>query len=277
MSKTGVSVGRIREILDAEPESDAADATRPPMNVDVVFDDVSFAYNGHEVLHNLSFRIPRGSTFGILGPTASGKSTITYLLNGLYDLDEGSGRIYYGDTEIRKIEKAYLRANVGLVLQEPFLFSKTIRENIAIGYPDASEDEIRRAARVAAIDESIDSFSNGYSTIVGERGVTLSGGQKQRVAMARTLLLNTPVIIFDDSMSAVDLETDRLIRLALKEEVGEATVIVISHRINTLMDADVILVIENGRLADLGSHEELIGREGTYRRIYEMQSGEANE
>jgi ATP-binding cassette subfamily B protein len=212
-----------------------------------------------------------------LGPTGSGKSTITYLLNRLYDLDEGCGHIYYGETEIRNIDKAYLRANVGLILQEPFLFSKTIEENISIGDPNADLDRIRRASEVAALDETVSAFAQGYKTMVGERGVTLSGGQKQRVAMARTLLLDTPIMIFDDSMSAVDLETDRQIRRALKQTVSDATVIIISHRINTLMDADNILVIENGGLADLGSHEELIGREGMYKKIFDMQSSEADE
>jgi ATP-binding cassette subfamily B protein len=167
---------------------------------------------------------------------------------------------------------------VGLVLQEPFLYSRTIAENIAIAAggegerPRVDYEGIRRAARIAAVDESIGEFSKGYETLVGERGVTLSGGQKQRVAIARTLMLDAPVMVFDDSMSAVDLETDAKIRAALREGAGRSTIILISHRVNTLMAADRILVLENGRVADLGTHAELIRRPGPYKRIYDMQS-----
>lgn len=276
MSKTGVSANRIQEILDAEPEPEEPNAKKPSLAADIRFDKVTFSYDKQQVLKDLSFTIPKGSTFGILGATGSGKSTITYLLNRLYDLPEGFGDIWFGDTEIRDIDRQYLRRNVGLVLQEPFLFSKTIEENIAIAAPldggRANRDSIRKAAHVAAVDEAISEFSEGYDTIVGERGVTLSGGQKQRVAIARTLMLEAPVMVFDDSMSAVDLETDAKIRAALKEDTGGATVILISHRINTLMGADNILVLEDGKMADIGTHAELIKRPGMYKRIYDMQS-----
>lgn len=273
MSKTGVSAGRLQEILDAEEEKPEPNAKKPPLDVDIRFENVSFSYDNQPVLKNLSFTIPRGKTFGILGATGSGKSTITYLLNRLYDLPEDGGKIYFGDTEISEIDRGYLRRNMGLVLQEPFLFSKTIEENIAITLPgEPDRPRIRRSAAIAAVDEAISDFTSGYETVVGERGVTLSGGQKQRVAIARTLMLEAPVMIFDDSMSAVDLETDAQIRAALRESTSTATVVLISHRINTLMQADRILVLEEGSLADIGTHAELIHRPGLYKRIYDMQS-----
>ncbi len=274
MSKTGVSAQRIQEILNAQPEEEQQDAKCPSMNCDIRFENVTFAYEDNHVLKDLSFTIKKGTTFGILGATGSGKSTITYLLNRLYELQEGFGDIWFGDTEIRQIDRYYLRKHVGLVLQEPFLFSKTIEENIAItAKQDTYEcSHVHTAAGIASVDDAIRQFTNGYDTMVGERGVTLSGGQKQRVAIARTLMLNAPVMIFDDSMSAVDLETDAKIRASLKENTQDATVILISHRINTLMHADMILVLEDGKIADIGTHAQLIKKEGTYKRIYNMQS-----
>jgi ATP-binding cassette subfamily B protein len=276
MSKTGVSVMRLQEILDAEPEAESGKALTPDMHADITFEHVSFSYGEHGVLSDISFRIPKGTTFGILGATGSGKSTITYLLNRLYELGEDQGAIYFGDTEISDIERGHLRKNVGLVLQEPFLYSKSIEDNIAIGKEGAKPAAVRKAAGISALDDAIIEFSQGYSTMVGERGVTLSGGQKQRVAIARTLLVGAPVLVFDDSLSAVDLETDKRIRAALKENTKGSTVILISHRINTLMDADTILVLSGGRVEAVGTHAELIAREGTYKRTYELQSDEGD-
>ncbi|MFV0413249.1 MAG: ABC transporter ATP-binding protein [Oscillospiraceae bacterium] len=272
MSKTGVSAARIQEILDAQPEEEEPGAQKPSLHADIRFENVTFCYGSQTVLQNLSFTIPKGSTFGILGATGSGKSTITYLLNRLYDLPEGCGNIWFGDTEIRQIDRHYLRRNVGLVLQEPFLFSKTIQENISIGRKDANLRQVRHAAGIAAVDDAIREFSGGYGTVVGERGVTLSGGQKQRVAIARTLMMDAPVMVFDDSLSAVDMETDARIRGALQQNTNSATVILIGHRINTLMHAGQILVLENGRIAALGTHAQLVAQPGLYRRIYEMQN-----
>jgi len=271
-SKTSVSTARIREILDAEEEKPEPEGKKPDMRGDIVFENVSFSDGDSPLLKNLSFTIEGGTTFGILGATGSGKSTIAALLNRLYDLEEGSGRITIGGVDIREIERSYLRRNVGVVLQEPFLFSKTIGENISIAAPGAKLEEIRAAAAAAALDESVMSFQKGYDTVVGERGVTLSGGQKQRVAIARTLMMKPPVIVFDDSMSAVDLETDAKIRKALREVRGSATIIIISHRINTLLDADKVLVLENGEIAELGSPAELMEKGGIFSRIHEMQS-----
>jgi len=194
-----------------------------------------------------------------------------YLLNRLYDLPENMGSITIGGVDIRNIKREHLRKNIGMVLQEPFLFSRTIKENIAIVNSDASMDEIKKAASIARVHESIEEFSKGYDTVVGERGVTLSGGQKQRVAISRMLLQNTPIMIFDDSLSAVDSDTDAKIRSSLKAKKGRATIILISHRITTLMESDMILVLDKGRVSDMGTHEELIGRDGIYKDIFNVQ------
>lgn len=274
MSKTGVSLERLKEIFDAREEHDDPRGLTPDLSGDIVFDHVNFSYDGGEpVLKDLCFTIPEGSTFGLLGGTGSGKSTLTYLLARLYDLPEDCGSITIGGVDIRKIRLSYLRENVGLVLQEPFLFSRTIGENIRGGRPDAPEGEVRAAAKAAAVDDAIMGFTGGYDTLVGERGVTLSGGQKQRVAIARMLLQDAPIQIFDDSLSAVDTETDGKIRAALRQRAGRATTLIISHRITTLMQADCILVLERGRIAQMGSHAALVEEEGVYRRIYEIQKG----
>ncbi|MCL1849098.1 MAG: ABC transporter ATP-binding protein/permease [Clostridiales bacterium] len=272
LSKAGVSISRLREILDAPVEQDPPDAAKPELYDDIHFDHVSFGYGENQILKDISFAIPKGTTFGILGATGSGKSTIAYLLNRLYDLPESGGAIRIGETDIRAMDRAHLRKGVGLVLQEPFLFSKTVKRNIAIAAKDADLEEIRKSAQVAAVDANILEFKDGYDTMVGERGVTLSGGQKQRIAIARTLMLDCPIMVFDDSTSSVDMETDEKIRLALQENTSGRTVIFISHRISTLMNADQILVLEDGGVAQLGSHAELAAQEGVYRRVYQMQS-----
>jgi ATP-binding cassette subfamily B protein len=276
MSKTGVSLKRIKEILDTPGETDSPDALKPPMDRDIEFRNVNFTYgeqSGQTVLDNVSFTIKSGTTFGILGATGSGKSTITYLLNRLYDLPEGSGAIMIGGVDISLIDKKYLRRNIGLVLQEPFLFSKTILANIDVASRKRDLEKVREKAQIAAVDDNITSVAKGYDTIVGERGVTLSGGQKQRVAIARTLMMNAPVMVFDDSMSSLDMETDAKIRESLRKDTAGATVILISHRITTLMKADVIMVLEDGHVAEIGTHNELVEKNGIYRRVYDLQSG----
>ena len=273
MSKTGVSLGRIKEIFDAPIEEDAPDAVTPPMDCDIEFRNVSFAYDEIPVLKDVSFTIKSGTTFGILGATGSGKSTITYLLNALYDLPEDCGSVTIGGVDVSRIQKAYLRRNIGLVLQEPFLFSKSILDNIDVASRGRDLEKVRGKAEIAAVDENIMSFAKGYDTLVGERGVTLSGGQKQRVAIARTLMMNAPVMIFDDSMSSLDMETDAKIRESLRADTAGATVILISHRISTLMRADKIMVLENGQVAEMGTHDELVALGGTYRRVYDLQTG----
>ena len=273
LSKTLVAAGRIREILAAEPETDPPDALCPEIKGSIRFDRVSFAYNGGEpVLRDISFALNPGKTLAILGATGSGKSSLVHLLSRLYDLDEGGGVITIDGVDIRRIARSHLRRHMGLCLQEPFLFSKTIRENITAAQGSLEMAELHSAASVAMVHETIEGFSDGYNTIIGERGVTLSGGQKQRVAIARMLAGNAPVMIFDDSLSAVDTETDARIRAALRHRVRDAAVIIISHRISSLMQADQILVLKGGTMEDLGSHRELLQREGSYRRIFEMQS-----
>ncbi len=272
LSKAGVSIDRVFYIMNSPIEQDESDAVDAPMDGDICFDHVSFAYeNAPEILHDISFTVKAGTTLGILGGTGSGKSTLMLLLDKLYPLTDGS--ITIGGTDIRKIKTAHLRRNIGMVLQEPYLFSRTIAENIGIAAPILDMDSVREAARAASLDDTITSFTAGYETMVGERGVTLSGGQKQRAAIARTLTTDTPILIFDDSLSAVDTETDAKVRHAIRERFGKATVILISHRITTLSAADHIIVLDRGRIAEQGTHEQLKNAGGIYQKIYETQSG----
>ena len=194
------------------------------------------------------------------------------LLDRLYDLPEDSGRILIGGNDIAKMKLSHLRKNIGIVLQEPFLFSRTLQENLAITNDDMTLTDIREAARAACLDDTIQSFTKGYDTFVGERGVTLSGGQKQRAAIARMLTQKTPIMIFDDSLSAVDAETDAKIRKALEKRFGSASIILISHRITTLSKADKVIVLDRGRIAEMGTPKELETAGGLYQRIYEIQS-----
>jgi ATP-binding cassette subfamily B protein len=278
LSKTLVAAGRVREILAAEPETDPPGALEPEIRGEICFDRVSFSYGrGEPVLRDISFTLSPGKTLAILGATGSGKSSLVHLISRLYDLPEGSGRITLDGIDIRRIARPHLRRHIGLCLQEPFLFSRTIRENIAAVSPGLELAELRSAAAVAMVDETIEGFAEGYGTVIGERGVTLSGGQKQRVSIARMLAGNTPVMIFDDSLSAVDTETDAKIRAALRRRVRDAAVIIISHRISSLMQADQILVLKDGGVEELGSHEELLRRNGSYRRIFELQGEEGTE
>ncbi len=260
-------------MLNEEEEIDDENALTPEFEgKDIEFDNVTFKYGENSpIIKDLSFKIKGGETFAILGGTGSGKSTIMHLLNRLYDLEKENGTIKIGGININDIRLSHLRENIGMVLQEPFLYSKTIKENVAITKEDVSIDEIKLATATACVGDAIESFAKGYDTIVGERGVTLSGGQKQRVAIARMLMQNTPIMVFDDSLSAVDSETDAKIRAALKTNRKSATTILISHRITTLMQADKIMVLDKGKIVDIGTHEELIKREGIYKDIYDVQ------
>ncbi len=274
LSKAGVSLDRIRYIMDSPIEEDKPDAVTPPLTGDIRFEHVNFAYeNCPQILHDIDFTMRGGTTLGILGATGSGKSTMMLLLDRLYDLPAESGRITIGGVDIADIQMDYLRRNIGIVLQEPFLFSRTLTENIGITRQDITLSEIRQAAREACLDDTVMSFSKGYDTFVGERGVTLSGGQKQRAAIARILTQQVPIMIFDDSLSAVDTETDEKIRTALEQHFGKASVILISHRITTLSRADQILVLDGGSIVERGTHEALKSAGGVYQRIYEIQSG----
>lgn len=274
MSKAGISIDRLRYIMNAETEIDTDEKAAVNMHGDIVFDHVSYQYeNGsREILQDVSFTVPGGKTIGILGGTGSGKSTLMYLLDRLYDLPEGSGKITIDGVDIRDIPLTELRRNIGMVLQEPYLFSRTLEENIAIATKDARHEDVLSASRIASLDHAVSHFKEGYETFVGERGVTLSGGQKQRTAIAQMIIRHAPIMVFDDSLSAVDAETDATIRKRLKENIAESTVILIAHRITTLMDADEIIVLDNGRIAECGNHQELMEKNGIYRKIYDLQS-----
>lgn len=279
MSRAGVSIDRIRAIMNAPEERDEEGAHEVDLHQDITFSHVSFSYgeDSEEILHDVSFTIHAGETVGILGETGSGKSTLAALLDRLYDLPEGGGSIRIGETDIRRIRRSCLRQGVGMVLQEPFLFSRSIAQNIGIARRDAGLSEIRHAAAVAALDSTVRSFPQGYDTFVGERGVTLSGGQKQRTAIAQMLIRRPPVMVFDDSLSAVDADTDAQIREALREQMGESTVILIAHRVTTLMQADRILVLDHGRLVEQGTPQELYAAGGIFREVYDLQSAGGRE
>ena len=273
MSKAGVSIDRVRYIMNAEMEKDRDGALTPPMDGDIEFDHVRFSYDNDSapVLKDVSFTVKAGTTVGILGGTGSGKSTLMYLLAGLYPLAEDGGAIRIGGVDIADISRDHLRENVGLALQEPFLFSRSLAENIGIAKRGADMKSIRKASRIASLEETADRFAKGYDTPVGERGVTLSGGQKQRASIAQMVIRETPIKVFDDALSAVDTETDARIRKALLEESKDSTVIIISHRITTLMQADNIVVLNDGCVAEQGTHEELLAKGGIYSTICEIQ------
>ena len=278
MSRAGVAVDRIGYILNSEVEHDKENALTPAMDGDICFEHVNFAYEGFpEMLHDINFTMKAGTTLGILGGTGSGKSTMMFLLDRLYDLSEGGGRITIGGVDIADMKREHLRKNIGIVLQEPFLFSRTLQENLSITNNALTMDDIREATQAACLDETIEGFTKGYDTFVGERGVTLSGGQKQRAAIARMLTQHTPIMIFDDSLSAVDAETDAKIRSALEARFGSASIILISHRITTLSKADMVIVLDKGRIAEMGTPDELSKAGGLYQRIYDIQSLSAEE
>lgn len=270
--KAMVSMKRVQAILHEEAEPDEPNAMKPDLHGDIVFDHVSFAYpdDNVPVLRDVSFTIPAGKTAAVLGGTGSGKSTMMYLLQRLYA--PTSGKITIGGVDIQQIDRKYLRAHVGLILQEPFLYSKSIRENVGITAPEQEAERIEHAADIASASGFIAKADKGWETVVGERGVTLSGGQKQRIAIARTLLKDNNILIFDDSLSAVDTETDAQIRAALRHEQKDVTTLIISHRVTTLSQADLILVLENGQITQQGTHAELCSQSGLYQRINSIQN-----
>lgn len=269
-----VSFGRIADIIRENREPLEQGSQHPALAPSgaITFDAVGFAYENEPkpVLEDISFSVSPGETVAVLGSTGSGKTSLVNLLMRFYEYTEGSIRL--DGLELNDVMRKYLREHIGIVMQESFLFATTIRENIAYGVDNASQEAIEEAAKAAAIHDVILGFPDGYDTVVGERGVTLSGGQKQRTALARTILQNPPILVLDDASSAVDTETESRIRAALAELSADRTTFIIAHRIQSVMHADLILVMDEGRIIQRGTHQELVSREGTYRRIYELQS-----
>jgi ATP-binding cassette subfamily B protein len=270
-----VSYGRILKIVEQEREPITQGKLRPdhPVQGAVRFEQVNFTYEGEEdqVLHDITFAVEPGQVVALLGGTGSGKTSLVNLLPRFYEYTDG--RILLDDVELKAYPRDYLRQQIGIVMQEPFLFSLSIRGNITYGMNrEVTEAEIEEAARAAAVHDVILSFPNGYDTMVGERGVTLSGGQKQRVTLARTFLRNPRLLILDDATSSVDTETEAEIRMALDRLMATRTTFLIAHRIQSVMDADLVLVLENGRIVQRGTHDTLVNVPGTYQRIYDLQS-----
>jgi ATP-binding cassette, subfamily B, bacterial len=274
MSSGLVSYGRVMEVIKEDREPLTAGAYRPPGAVQgaIEFRNVSFEYDASvPVLHEISFRCEPGQVVALLGSTGSGKSSLVNLLPRFYDYT--GGVLLLDGVELRAYPRRFLRQHIGLVEQEPFLFSRTIRENITYGVGRAvPQGEIEMAARAAAIHDVIISFADGYNTLVGEKGVTLSGGQKQRLAIARTLLKNPRILILDDSTSSVDLETEQEIREALEKLMQNRTTFIIAHRVQSVMNADLILVLDHGRIVQRGQHDNLRQAPGIYRQIYDIQT-----
>ena len=269
--KATVAAGRVDEILAKPDEYQNNGTLKPVITGNIKFDHVSFKFDDTDkhLLEDVSFEIKSGETIAIVGKTGSGKSTIVNMLVRMLDYDKGS--ITIDGVELKDIEKHYVRENIGIILQDPFLYAKTIYENISIATPNSNEDSIYQAAETAAIHKDILSFDKGYNTLVGEKGATLSGGQKQRIAIARMLVLNKPIIIFDDSLSALDTKTDLQIRNALKQRDEKMTSIIITHRITTAKEADKIIVLEKGKVSEIGTHEELAHKPGLYKSLWDIQ------
>lgn len=271
MGKSFVSANRIFEILNTPIEVMEENGEKPKIKGDIEFKNLCFEYEiGKPVLQDISFKVKGGQTVAILGPTGSGKTSLVNLLPRLYDYKKGSIKI--DGIELNSIDKGWIRQNIGIASQEPFLFSKTVIENIKLGKDNAVDSEVFNSAKIASIHDTILNFEKGYETAVGENGVTLSGGQKQRVTIARTILKDYPILIFDDSLSAVDTETDAAIRKALNKRSKHVTTFIISHRITTLKEADLILVLHKGKLVQTGTHETLVCQDGIYKKIWEIQN-----
>lgn len=274
--KALVAAGRIEEILERPVEAQPEEPARVErLSGSVRFEDVSISHGELPVLDGIRFSIAAGETVAIVGAAGSGKTTIVDLLLRLHDPD--AGRIWFDDVPIANLDRGFVRSRIAAVMQQPFLYSKSIGENIAITQPELGGDPVEAAAMDACIHDSIHAFDQGYETRVGERGLTLSGGQRQRVAIARALVQNPDILVLDDALSAVDTRTERQILSAIRRRHGEQTTLIIAHRLSTIRQADRILVLERGRVAQQGTHEELIGQPGLYQRIWALQSPAADE
>jgi len=268
------SLGRISQLMEEKPEIVDAPNVHVPtsdeqLTGDIEFRNLQFSYDGNPVLHDINLRIPAGSSLAIVGPTGSGKTTLVSLIPRIYDVEPGM--VLVDGKSVRDYPLAFLRRNIGFVPQETFLFGETIRENIAFGVPDATDQDVRWAAEAANIATEIEDFPERYKTIVGERGITLSGGQKQRTAIARALIRNPRILVLDDALSSVDTQTEDKILNHLREVMQGRTTIFISHRVSTVRNADRIAVLHSGRIVELGTHEELIARNGYYSDLYNKQ------
>jgi ABC-type multidrug transport system fused ATPase/permease subunit len=271
---TVAAADRIFEILDTHPETHLKDGKMVLRDCSghVEFRDVSFSYSdGSRVLSKINLEVQPGEMVALVGATGSGKSTVINLLPRFYDATEGS--LLIDGLDVRQYRLETLRAHIGIVSQETFLFGDTVRENIAYGNPDASLEDVIEAAKAANIHDFIESLPDGYETHLGERGINLSGGQKQRVAIARALLMNPPILILDDSTSSVDTETENLIQKALVSLIESRTTFVIAQRISTVKRADKIVVLDKGRIVETGKHDELLAKGGAYAEIYRLQFG----
>jgi len=264
------SLGRLNEIMQEQPEiKDEPGAQDHKIEGEIEFRGLNFSYNGTRVLNEVNLRVPSGSSLAIVGPTGSGKTTLVNLIPRIYDAEPGT--VLIDGRPIRDYSLASLRRSIGFVPQETFLFSDRIRENIALGVNSAADAEIHDAAAAANIAADIESFPEGYETMVGERGITLSGGQKQRTSIARALIRNPRILILDDALSSVDTQTEDKILNHLRDVMRGRTTIFISHRVSTVRNADRIAVLHGGRIVELGTHDELLALNGYYSDLYNKQ------
>ena len=266
----GASGKRLYELWQTKAQIKTIKPGMDEIKGKVEFKNVSFSYNDeHPVLKNISFTVEPGQIVGVLGPTGSGKSTIANLLCRYYDVSQG--QILIDGKDVRDYDLQYLHKNVGITMQEAFLFSDTVEGNIAFGKPDSSMEKVEEASALARVKDFIKDLTDGYDTIVGERGVGLSGGQKQRIALARLFLANPKIMILDDTTSAVDIETETKIRESIKKQCAGHTSFIISHRLSSFKDCDVIMVVQDGQISQFGTHEELMAQDGYYKEVMEVQ------